>query len=746
MAFGPDWLRPVQRTLSADDRRFYREWLILAVLSLCALSFLTVMQWGQSVGLVIFDQFQRAWPAQPGNDIVVIEIDDRTIEAEGGWPIRRSLYTQLLERLADSGNTPRAMGFDILFPDPRPEDAALAAQMKRHRVYLAAEFPHGQSPGTESQQRLISPALAQAAAGLSHVNLSFEADGSLRGTRLMVRGVPQLALAMSGRTLQEDEADTSYRRLHLVHPETGFPSASLADVLSGAVPLELLRDKYVLIGSTAPSLGDHFPTIHAGEQETGTPGVMLHANLLSNILHDELIRSVPDGVQLGLAWLCVGMALLALLVLSPLAELLVTLLIACCTLALSGGVLVFSHRWFDPGLCLIAIALLKPAWSWRRSEMIVRFMSERATRLDHTHQRRTLREGLRLRHFASDTLQQYSRVLDRAIAMVSDRLSFLQRLVAEVPLAMLVSDKAGRILLANPAMRQIVPERLLAPGAAVQPLLEHLGLLSHNLAVLAGKDHLVQAASRQQLTQHFVLRLASIVEGGDEPLWVLSLADVTEMRQFQSQRDQTLQLLSHDMRTPIASIIALSRGADEAAKPSGQARDIHRHARTLLNMMDDFIFSIQAQAPQYRRVELLMDNLVDEAIYQVRDLAQAKDMQIRVEPGDDLQFVMADPRLLTRVLVNLLINAVRYGQAGTAIGVRVGHDPVFEAHPMVRCTIVNTVALHSDQASAATGRSFGLGLDFVRTVVQKHDGHLHANLPQPQGALALVELALPLVQ
>ncbi len=742
MASASQFVNAVRGQWSADERRYYREWLLIAFLCLSALSLFTLMQWGRPAGLVIFDQFQRAMPAQPGNDIVVVEVDDRTIEARGGWPIRRSLYTQLLQQLADSGNTPRAIGFDILFPDARPEDAALAEQMKRHQVYLAAEIPH--SPGAGQRPLHISPLLAQAAAGLAHVNLSFESDGSLRGTHLVANGVPQLVLAMSGRQPADLGAEDSYRRLHLVHPELGFPAASLTDVLSGTVPLELFRGKYVLIGSTAPSLGDHFPTIHSGEQAAGTPGVMLHANLLSNILRDELIRPVPAWVQLLLAWLSLGLALVALLVLSPLAELLVTLLIAVGTLTVSFVLLFAFHRWFDPGLCLIAIALLKPAWTWRRSEMIVRFMSERASRLDHSHRRKTLRDGLRLRHFASDTLLQYSRTLDKAIAMVSDRLSFLQRLVAEVPLAMLVSDQEGFILLANPAIRQIVPDRLLQPGAAVQPLLEHLGLLSHNLSLLEGKDHLVQAPGRQQQTQHFILRLASIVEGADEPLWVLSLADVTEMRQFQGQRDQTLQLLSHDMRTPIASIIALSRST-RPEDPNGQAADIHRHARTLLNMMDDFIFSIHAQAPQYRRVELLIDNLVDEAIYQVRDLARARRMQIQVEQGDDPQFVMADPRLLTRVLVNLLINAVRYGQAATDITVRIAHDPVFETHPMVRCSIVNTVADAPTQGEADTGRSFGLGLDFVRTVVQKHDGVFHASLPRTAGATAQVELALPLV-
>ena len=222
------------------------------------------------------------------------------------------------------------------------------------------------------------------------------------------------------------------------------------------------------------------------------------------------------------------------------------------------------------------------------------------------------------------------------------------------------------------------------------------------------------------------------------------MTDVTEMRKFQSQRDQTLQLLSHDMRTPVASIIALSRRQQTDAH-GHQASDILRHAHNLLNMMDDFIFSIHAQAPHYKRAELLIENLVDEAVYQVRDLAHAKDMQLVVEQVDDPQFVLADQRLLTRVVVNLLVNAVRYGEAATPIHIQITHDPVFVHHPFVRCTISNTVGSYG-ALPLQTGRSFGLGLNFVDTVMQKHDGYVHKSISSVAGSTAKVELAWPLVR
>lgn len=730
---------------AAEQRRYHQEWWAVALLSLFTLTLCLVMQWGQSPGWVVYDQFQRWWPAVPGNDIVVVAVDDQTIETPGGWPIQRTIYADLLRQLADSGNKPRTIGFDILFPDPKPEDAALAEQMQRHRVYLATELPRTNSVDDRQPlaSHLVSPVLARAAHGLAHVNLQFEQDGAIRGSRLLVHGIPHLALGMSGLPADKFASQSAYRRLHFVHPQTGFPTASLAEVLAGEVPLAFFKDKYVLIGATAPSLGDHFPTLFSGKLEAGTPGVMLHANLLENLLRDQVVTSVPLWLQLTLGWLTLLCALMALLVLSPLAELLVNVTVALSTLLVSLCLLLWSHQWFDPALCIIAMVLLKPVWAWRRNEMIISFMGQRAALLEQKPwQGLSLRKSLRMRHFTSDTLMQYSRVLDKAIGLTQDRLSFLQRVVAQVPVAMLVTDEQGHILLVNPGMQRILPGDTLRQGQTLQSLLSYLALPAKNLELLSRQDHLATVTDPKRGDQHFILRVAPITESTGKHLWVLSLADVTEMRQFQTQRERTLQLLSHDMRTPIASIIALSRQGGAA---DAQAPDIHRQASTLLGMMDDFIYAIQAQAPAYQKTEMLLETLVDEAVYQVKDLASTKNMPLVLEVGDDPQFVQADARLLTRALVNLLVNAIRHGQPGTGIGIRIAHDHAQQAQ--VRCTITNSVAAKEESGhisqKADTGNSFGLGLDFVRTVALKHDGLLHTHLPREPGSTATVELALP---
>lgn len=751
-------LRHGRRT--RDERRFYLEWVVVTLLALFTLGLFTVMQWGGTPGLVLYDQMHRLRAPLPANDVVIIGIDDASLDELGGWPLNRQVYADLLKKLADTGNQPKAIGFDILFPDPSPADAQLAQEMQRHHVFLAVEQPRGNANAHFVVRKPVVQ-LIDAAQGLAHINMTFESDGFSRGAYLQEGDLLHLALAVSGQPAQNYQAHGAYRRFNLVDPEMGLPVVSLADALSGAFPLEMLKDKYVLIGSVAPSLGDHFPTIYSGRQGSGTPGVVLHANLLNDILRGNLISPVPLWVQLVLSSWAVLSVMMALMVLSPLFELVVTVITLVSALVVSFVLLWVGDAWFDPGLCILAIGLVKSAWAWRRNEMIVSFMGDRAAQLQQVQsQRKSLGTGgFKLNHFASDTVMQYSSMLDKAIGVASEWMAFLSRIVSEIPTALLVADAQQRVLLVNPRMQQDIPDGLLEIGRDLKPLLAHLGLSDTLLLKqMLGKDHHVTAQAGSGATRFFILRVAQLPQSDESNLWIFALTDITELREFQAQRDQTLQLLSHDMRTPIASIISLNRQKPVDANGESRSEDseaqktaakIFRHADTLLRMMDDFILSIKAQAQTYQQSEILVDSLLDEAMFQVKDLAHSRQMRFVLDFDDEPQFILADQRLFTRMLVNLMVNAIRYGQVQTYIRLGLSHDPDTQlAGRMVHLTISNIVgeqaAGHAGQGSDRSPRGFGLGLDFVKTVVQKHNGQIQLDLPTETGSHAFVCIKVPI--
>lgn len=696
------------------------------------------MHLADPLGHLIYDHVHRMQPEKPSGDIVIIAVDDDSLDRLGGWPLRRGFYADLLKRLAVPDARPKAVGFDILFYDPSPDDAAFAEQLRHHRAFLAME-PTVDESGEPSAGRFPLPILAEAATGLVHITASYENDGFMRGAELVRGGMPHLALAVSDKLELLSAQGGAYRRFNLVDPQRGFQTFSLADVLTGQVPVTAFKDKYILIGATAPSLGDYHPTIYSGRVSTGMPGVELHANLLNGILQDNLVKPLPFGVQMAISVIAVLAVAFGMFLVGPLAELFLAGSVVMLLMLLSFGSFGAFKWWFDPSAAYVVIALMKPAWAWRRADMIIGFLKERAASIESLASSKAELGGPALR---GDTVLRYSGLLDRAIYLVSESVRLLGGILNESPNATLVSDLQGVIVLANDRMRTSIGESLVMPGSPLMPLLGYLGFSSfQRLDELAGQTCPV-AVETEQGIDHYVFHAAMIRLGGDHPpLLLISLVDVTEIRRSQAQRDRALQFLSHDMRTPVAAIIALSRMGQTGDQENSAG--IQRNAAKLLELMDDFIFSIKAEASQYRLVEAMFESLLDEAVFQVRDSARLRGMLIGTESDGSLPFVLVDARLITRVIVNLLANAVRYGHPGCPIQVR--QSTLLDGgQSWVRCEVINQVSgPGSATPDPAEVKGFGLGTEFIRTVVRKHGGRVYFNLPTRPGAQASVAIWLP---
>lgn len=78
-----------------------------------------------------------------------------------------------------------------------------------------------------------------------------------------------------------------------VNPYIGFPSLSLSQALDPNFSLAMMRDKWVLVGATASSLGDMHVTPNTGLTGVPTPGVYLLANDLNNVLTDKWVSVLP---------------------------------------------------------------------------------------------------------------------------------------------------------------------------------------------------------------------------------------------------------------------------------------------------------------------------------------------------------------------------------------------------------------------------------------------------------------------
>ena len=226
--------------------------------------------------------------------------------------------------------------------------------------------------------------------------------------------------------------------------------------------------------------------------------------------------------------------------------------------------------------------------------------------------------------------------------------------------------------------------------------------------------------------------------------------DIDAAKHQELNRDNILQLLSHDMRSPLASIIALSRHPATTAEASeNQNTRIRHNAETLLHLIDDFVFSMHANKKEYTQVDSLIDGLLDDAVYQIRELAQLLQVKIELDLDDAPQFILADQVLMARMLSSLLATVLRRSEPNSRVCIQLLHDlppsgPVEQA--WVHCHIYFRAGFaDAEPHAAATHLGFGLNTDFIQTVVHKHRGTIDFNWPDQPGTQGTITLRFPLL-
>ncbi len=279
---------------------------------------------------------------QTDSRILVVDIDEASLDAHGAWPWPRSRVADMVERLlGDKGA--RAVGLDIVFPAPSDAggDERLAALGRFAPLVFAQAMDFvPRSPPLQAGRAVFNappfpaPLLAHAApvqgyvanhAGLSsapcvgNIGISPDADGRIRRVPLLARagdaGTALLPLAMLScplgqpgpgpqalASLQRVGADFSAWELPYTRHWPAYDVVSAGAVLDGSLPADLVKGRWVLVGSSALGLNDRAATPLAAY----SAGVMVHAAAMTSLLDHAQGAVTPlpvDGRLVATAWI-----------------------------------------------------------------------------------------------------------------------------------------------------------------------------------------------------------------------------------------------------------------------------------------------------------------------------------------------------------------------------------------------------------------------------------------------------------
>ena len=709
--------------------------------------------------------------------LLIVTIDDRSLAEVGAWPWPRERYAKMLDALHSGGAQGVALDVLLLQPAEARGDAALAQALRADGpVYLPIAFQVPGHNGASHDTLMPLPMFQDSAAGMGHVNLAFDADGPVRRVYLNYieqsgtyqRTWPQLASLLAGARSARDEPHSapgasldarSPAMIGYVGPQGTIPAVSAAAVLRGEVPAGVLRRRLVLVGAAASGLGDSYAT-PVGRDGSLMPGIEIQANLLNALLTGTIITPM-GGLALFLASLVpLTLLMVAMRRLPPRWTLPAIALLFMGTAVGSGALLLFEHVWLAPGAALIGLIALYPLWTWRRLATVSAYMSAELEKLDHE---RDPLERPRPDLTHADIIGRQMGLLRSAIDRERDLRRFLIERIAQMPDAVLVTNCAGKVVLANDGARRLCTE--LSPGAALgsaDMLLSHLlgetsATPALSFAEIAPLDIGLSRPARDATGRTFELRVEPQRSATDEPIgFVLRIADTTSATLMRRQREDVLELLSHDMRSPQASILALIEGAGEAITPT-LAVSIKGLARRTLGLADDFVHLARAEMMPIAFEELDFTGLAQDAAEALWPQTRQKGITLSTTLPDDALIVRGDASLLTRALTNLVDNAVKFAGQGGHVWLEVATlPPNKDQPPGVTASIRDDgPGIPADQLSliferfrrAATGPlrdvgGSGLGLAFVHTVATRHGGQVSCQSAPGEGACFTFELPL----
>ncbi|WER49216.1 CHASE2 and HATPase_c domain-containing protein [Cupriavidus sp. WKF15] len=778
----------------AFGRRTLAEWALLLAAVLALVAAIARYGWAGRADLAIYDLSIGAQQHAASDDIVIVAIDDASITAIGRWPWRRAVLAQLVDRIA--AGQPRVIGVDVILTerDTRyPQDDALLARS------LAAAgnvvLPALAEPSAGGM--VVRYPLAGLGAGVGHINLTVDADGVARQVYLLegpqpaqYAGLPHVAAVMASWGGAPRPADAyrheaasavdafgwerQYRlRIPFAGPPGTFARVSARDVLEGRADPALFRGKAVLFGAIATGMGDVLPTPVAHDGR-GMSGVEILANTLQTLQEDRAIVAVPPGWQLACAMLAVLAAALAALVLTPRGALLASGMVIALLLAGPPLLLAGARLWFAPSAALLGCLLFYPLWSWRRQEAALRFLADELAR----HEREP---GLPPAPAAiGATLESHMRAVYRMSSRLHDLRRFLADGLESLPEATAICNLEGGVLLANRRCVALVPGVLGTSAgsggdmsdaradsaradiravmavlfAAPEPALAYWQALHARSASPGGQDDGIELAARDE--RRYLMHGAPLHgEQGAVAGLIVSFIDITAIRLAERQREQMLRFLSHDMRSPQASILALidlHRGAAGDERSADLLARIDSHARRTLSLADDFIRVARAETQPLSLQDADLAGLVLDAADELWALASARGVPLNVDLPDDPAVIRAEPALLARAIANLVSNAVKFSPRGAAVTVTLRAEPggyaiaVTDQGPGIPLAQQQRLfepfaRLHEHDPGAPAGS--GLGLVLAKTVVERHGGSIRVASDAGAGATFTLHLPAP---
>jgi len=238
----------------------------------------------------------------------------------------------------------------------------------------------------------------------------------------------------------------------------------------------------------------------------------------------------------------------------------------------------------------------------------------------------------------------------------------------------------------------------------------------------------------------------------DDPIGIaIYIRDQTATKEYEKLKSDMISLMSHELRTPLTSINGFAEllTADETVP--AQAREfvsiIANESQRMSRMINTFLSVTQLQRKDKQevlKIPLRLDEVVRETIASLQPVAKKKRIRLIEQPAHRIPPVAADKSLITQAVKNLVNNAIKYSPERTTVTV----STALEAEAVRVCVEDRGFGIPAEakervwdkfyrvvrEGQEKDEESTGLGLSFVREVVEQHGGSVDLDSQEGRGS------------
>jgi signal transduction histidine kinase len=219
----------------------------------------------------------------------------------------------------------------------------------------------------------------------------------------------------------------------------------------------------------------------------------------------------------------------------------------------------------------------------------------------------------------------------------------------------------------------------------------------------------------------------------------LVVKDLTQLKEYEQLKSDMISLMSHELRTPLTSINGFAELLASDAELPEQTREfvtiIANESQRMSRMINTFLTVTKLQRKDRQevlKIPLRLDEVVKETIAGMQPVAKKRRIRLVEQPTQRLPPVAADKSMITQAIKNLVGNAIKYSPERTTVTVSTtleaeavrlcvedrGYGIPAESKDRVWEKFYRVVREGEDKDEESTG----LGLSFVREVVEQHGG------------------------